>query len=249
MELDPIVPLQSDRFVAVLRWAKAELALDFEICGTRSEPIVRAGQETLLAVPTGATAVSSLRFPLFFSPPFPGNLIALSWVRRYWQEHSISNSSLFAMRMGSLQYPRRLRSDAICAPWHRAHYCALNVIVSQQHARLTAAGQTVVQATIATSPELLQRIANGDFTYVFASPEALLSTDRLRKRWRQILNAWDHHLLPIVVDEAHLQSYWGARFRPEYAELGKRCNWDGAWQHNSRCVPRPATCVRVLRCG
>ena len=62
----------------------------------------------------------------------------------------------------------------------------------------------------------LPDIAEGRFTFVFASPESVL-----KPKWRDVFltETWQTRISLIVIDEAHSILEWGEEFRPEYQQL------------------------------
>ena len=59
-------------------------------------------------------------------------------------------------------------------------------------------------------------ITNGDFSFVFSSPESVLNSF-----WKSIFlsKKWQSCMKLIAIDEAHCVSEWGDDFRKEYQQL------------------------------
>ncbi|XP_053376549.1 uncharacterized protein LOC128547568 [Mercenaria mercenaria] len=62
------------------------------------------------------------------------------------------------------------------------------------------------------------RISNGEFDFVFSSPESIL-----RPVWRKMFltDTWQRRMSCITFDEAHCLSEWEEDFRPEYREMAQ----------------------------
>lgn len=197
------LPLDSFAFTAALQYAKLSLKLTYDLCGERSEDVVRAvhsvlhGHDTLLAVPTGTG--KSTAFQIL---PF--------------------------VRCATLPINREATSSTgvvLCCTSVVLVIVPLTAIADQQCAALTAAGVSNIFALPSTPPALLREIAAGSFSHVFVSPETIMGSDLQRKIWLPLLRDLGSRLCAIVLDEAHLQTLWGKDFRTTYGHLGDlRCH-------------------------
>ncbi|XP_078665954.1 uncharacterized protein LOC144908266 [Branchiostoma floridae x Branchiostoma belcheri] len=68
-------------------------------------------------------------------------------------------------------------------------------------------------------PEIKKGVAEGKYSLVFASPEALLNS----KTWRGMLTSptYRENLVGVAIDEAHCVTTWGEDFRKEYKRLAE----------------------------
>ena len=79
--------------------------------------------------------------------------------------------------------------------------------MEDQVAYLRSLGLSAIALHDEQSEERLKEVGKGAFTYLFASPEKMLSVER----WRKLLLT-EHYrkfLVAITVDEAHCISQWG----------------------------------------
>ena len=80
--------------------------------------------------------------------------------------------------------------------------------MEDQVAYLRSFGLSAIALHDEQSEERLKEVEKGAFTYLFASPEKMLSVER----WRKLLLT-EHYrkfLVAITVDEAHCISQWGS---------------------------------------
>lgn len=75
----------------------------------------------------------------------------------------------------------------------------------------------VLLGSAQVDPSVEQRALQGEFRFIFLSPEKLLQTGFLEKL--QALH-YSKGLSLVAVDEAHCMSEWGHQFRREYQQLG-----------------------------
>lgn len=83
----------------------------------------------------------------------------------------------------------------------------LRTLMEDQVAYLRSLGLSAIALHDEQSEERLKEVEKGAFTYLFASPEKMLSVER----WRKLLLT-EHYrkfLVAITVDEAHCISQWG----------------------------------------
>lgn len=83
----------------------------------------------------------------------------------------------------------------------------LKTLMEDQVAFLRSLGLSAIALHDEQSEERLKQVEKGAFTYLFASPEKMLSVER----WRKLLSS-EHYrkfLVAITVDEAHCISQWG----------------------------------------
>ena len=105
----------------------------------------------------------------------------------------------------------------------------LQTLMEDQVAFLRSLGLSAIALHDEHSEERLKEVEKGAFTYLFASPEKMLSVEG----WRRLL-ARDHYrkfLVAVTIDEAHCISQWGppglntkikaVPFRIWYANLGE----------------------------
>lgn len=100
--------------------------------------------------------------------------------------------------------------------------------MEDQVAFLKSLGLSAVALHEEQSEEVLKEVEKGNFTYLFASPEKMLSVNR----WRKLLSSDEYRrsLVSITIDEAHCISQWGLSkssnrtavpFRTWYGNLGE----------------------------
>ena len=115
--------------------------------------------------------------------------------------------------------------------WKQQNNCfpPLRTLMEDQVAYLRSLGLSAIALHDEQSEERLKEVEKGAFTYLFASPEKMLSVER----WRKLLLS-EHYrkfLVAITVDEAHYISQWGlpgssskrtaVPFRIWYGNLGE----------------------------
>lgn len=104
----------------------------------------------------------------------------------------------------------------------------LKTLMEDQVAYLKSLGLSAIALHDEQSKEILKDVEKGRFTYVFASPERMLSVNR----WRKLLSSdgYRRFLMAITIDEAHCISQWGllkssnptaVPFRTWYGNLGE----------------------------
>jgi ATP-dependent DNA helicase RecQ len=71
---------------------------------------------------------------------------------------------------------------------------------------------------IGEQEEALQKIAEGSYKLIYASPERLRSSAFLRALKKNPISL-------VAVDEAHCISVWGHDFRPDYLKIGQALDW------------------------
>lgn len=83
----------------------------------------------------------------------------------------------------------------------------LKTLMEDQVAYLKSLGLSAIALHDEQSEERLKEVEKGAFTYLFASPEKMLSVER----WRKLLFSkhYREFLVAITVDEAHCISQWG----------------------------------------
>ena len=104
----------------------------------------------------------------------------------------------------------------------------LKTLMEDQVAYLKSLGLSAIALHDEQSEDILKDVEKGRFTYVFASPEKMLSVNR----WRKLLSSDEYRrfLVAIPIDEAHCISQWGLSkssnraavpFRTWYGNLGE----------------------------
>lgn len=104
----------------------------------------------------------------------------------------------------------------------------LKTLMEDQVAYLKSLDLSAIALHDEQSEEILKDVEKGRFTYVFASPEKMLSVNR----WRKLLSSdvYRRFLVAITIDEAHCISQWGLSkssnrtavpFRTWYGNLGE----------------------------
>ena len=104
----------------------------------------------------------------------------------------------------------------------------LKTLMEDQVAYLKSLGLSATALHDEQSEEILKKVEKGNFTYLFASPEKMLSVNR----WRKLMssNEYRRSLVAIAIDEAHCISQWGLSkssnqtavpFRTWYGNLGE----------------------------
>jgi ATP-dependent DNA helicase RecQ len=74
---------------------------------------------------------------------------------------------------------------------------------------------TLTDETLAQTPNIFQKIENGNYSLVYISPERTLAKD---DPFWQLLGRIKGKIY-YVVDECHLVVDWGSSFRPDYANI------------------------------
>lgn len=72
---------------------------------------------------------------------------------------------------------------------------------------------SILQASEMT-PDQISRIEQGDYSLIFASPEALM-----QKRWLHLAQKFDEQIIVVACDEVHCLIQWGEQFRPSYKKV------------------------------
>ncbi|XP_068720432.1 probable ATP-dependent DNA helicase RecS [Montipora capricornis] len=102
------------------------------------------------------------------------------------------------------------------------------MLMEDQVAYLKSLGLSATAVHDEQSVEILKKVEKGNFTYLFASPEKMLSVNK----WRKLMSSNEYRwsLVAIAIDEAHCISQWGLSessnqtvvpFRTWYGNLGE----------------------------
>ena len=85
--------------------------------------------------------------------------------------------------------------------------CPLIALTEDQIARLNSVGLKAAYIGNNQTEDVLCAIENGEYTFVFVSPESSLCNNR----WRQMLasKTYKERLIGVCVDEAHCITHWG----------------------------------------
>ena len=100
-------------------------------------------------------------------------------------------------------------------------------LMQDQVKKLSSLGLNATYVGPDQDPSILQKIKQGNFTYVYISPESTLATER----WRNTLDSqiYQERLIGVVVDEVHCVTEWGtssnnkqrSAFRVWYSRLNE----------------------------
>ncbi|ORY96100.1 P-loop containing nucleoside triphosphate hydrolase protein [Lobosporangium transversale] len=70
---------------------------------------------------------------------------------------------------------------------------------------------------ITSNEQLVKDLSEGIYRAVFVTPELLFESDHLKGIWRN--KRWQQQLLAVIVDDAHVVSTWGDKFREAYSMI------------------------------
>lgn len=82
----------------------------------------------------------------------------------------------------------------------------LKALVQDQIKYLNSLGLKAIALTEDSEEYSIERVINGEYSYVYGSPESFLSKDA----WRGIFSnrSFRAHLIGVAIDEAHSISHW-----------------------------------------
>ena len=85
--------------------------------------------------------------------------------------------------------------------------CPLITLMKDQIARLNSISLKAAYISNNQTDDVLHAIENGEYTFVFVSPESILHNNR----WRQMFASkiYKERLISVCVDKAHCITHWG----------------------------------------